>query len=313
MHSSQLIVELIKQCDFSNEDPFEINQNLFPSLKNLLPINLIKHIETECYGTWLNWAFEGESTVSVLYQLLRDGINNNTVDYFSHLSDQEKQDVDRYFEDIILEERGHRLIFKNIIDKLELPSNINYRPEFFDPDSETFKSYWEYQFNKLGFLFTLAIAVVGESYLLACFSLFYKQSTCPAKKEIFKQFLVDESQHISHFLNLIKSGQYSDDDRELLHHSFIQTIQQKINFEIVTVKEIYNKLHKTVDQKINNAEQFSQLAYSGDLHNSFKELFLRRSFQFYNAIFQDVTEEEFLSLVNTYRYDKAIRSETPTL
>ena len=319
MSTTQSSLDLIDQCQFSDEDPFEINQNLFPNLKSLLPASIIKRIESECYATWLNWAFEGESSVSVVYQIIQNQISNNLVNYFSHLDTKEKQQVEDYFSNIINEEREHRIIFKNMIEKLQLPADINYRPEFFDPDSPVFNSYWNNQYNKVGFLSALGIAVIGESYLLACFLLFYKQSSNKLKKQIFKQFLTEESQHIAHFLNLIRRGKYSEDDKDRLHHSFLQTVQQKINFEIATVNTIYAKLQKGFTTKIadkgnhflilNNVEKFNQIAYSGELHESFKELFLRRSYQFYHAVFPDVTEDEFLQLVANYHSDVLIGSE----
>lgn len=319
MSTTQSSLDLIDQCQFSDEDPFEINQNLFPNLKSLLPASIIKRIESECYATWLNWAFEGESSVSVVYQIIQNQISNNLVNYFSHLDTEEKQQVEDYFSNIINEEREHRIIFKNMIEKLRLPADINYRPEFFDPDSPAFNSFWNNHYNKVGFLSALGIAVIGESYLLACFLLFYKQSANELKKQIFKQFLTEESQHIAHFLNLIRRGKYSADDKDRLHHSFLQTVQQKINFEIATVNTIYAKLQKGFTTKIsdkgnhflilNDVEKFNQIAYSGELHESFKELFLRRSYQFYHAVFPDVTEDEFLQLVANYHSDVLIGSE----
>jgi hypothetical protein len=314
MSTTQSSLDLIDQCQFSDEDPFEINQNLFPNLKSLLPASIIKRIESECYATWLNWAFEGESIVSVVYQIIQIQISNNLVNYFSHLDTKEKQQIDDYFSNIINEAREHRIIFKNMIEKLQqlhLPADIKYRPEFFDPDLPAFNSYWNDQYNKVGFLSVLGVLAIGESYLLACFFLFYKQSSNKLKKQIFKQFLTEESQHIAHFLNLIKKGKYSDEDKERLHHIFLQVVQQKTNFEIKTVNSIYTKLQKAFNIKISNkennflisndSEKFNQIAYSGKLHESFKELFLRRSYQFYHAVFPDVNENEFLYLVENYQ------------
>ena len=319
MHTTQSSLDLIDQCEFSNDDPFEINQNLFPNLKSVLPATIIKRIEAECYANWLNWAFEGESSVSVVYGIIRDQISNNIVNYFSHLDHTEQQQVKDYFSNIIIEEQEHRIIFKNIIDKLQLPADINYRPEFFDPDSVAFNSFWNNHYDKVGFLSALGIAVIGESYLLACFLLFYKQSSNKLKKQIFKQFLTEESQHIAHFLNLIKRGKYSEEDKDRLHHSFLQTVQEKINFEIKTVNSIRAKLQKGFNTKIvdngdnfsilNDTEKFNQVAYSGELHESFKELFLRRSYQFYHAVFPDVNEDEFLHRVKNYHSDQLIGAE----
>jgi rubrerythrin len=319
MSTTLSIFDLIDQSEFSNEDPFEINQNLFPTLKTALPNSFIKKLEAECYSNWLNWAFEGESSVSVVYKILQNQIATEAVNYFSHLTAEEKQHIHSYFDDIVAEEREHRLIFKNIIDKLQLPADITHNPDFFDPDSEEFNSFWNMHYNKVGFLSALGIAVIGESYLLACFLLFYKQSTNEAKKIIFKQFLTEESQHISKFLNLIKRGRYSDADRDRLHHSFLQTIQEKVQFETKKVNSVYQKLqdsfNKTVVDKghrvsiLNDVTKFNQLAYSGELHESFKELFLRRSYHFYNAVFPDVTEEAFLDLVHNYQTDTFIGSE----
>lgn len=316
MSTTPSIIDLINQSEFSNEDPFEINQNLFPTLKTVLPDSFIKRLESECYINWLNWAFEGESNVSVVYKILQNQIATGAVDYFSHLTVQEKQQIHSYFDDIVAEEREHRLIFKNIIDKLQLPADIKHNPDFFDPDSEEFNSYWDTNCNKVGFLSALGMSVIGESYLLACFVLFYKQSTNEVKKIIFKQFLTEESQHISKFLNLIKRGRYSDSDRELLHHSFLQRIQEKVQFETKKVNSVYQKLqnsfNKTVVDKghrvsiLNDITKFNQLVYSGELHESFKELFLRRSYQFYHAVFPDVTEDEFLDLVANYHNDALI-------
>jgi hypothetical protein len=99
----------------------------------------------------------------------------------------------------------------------------------------------------------------------------------------------------------------------------LQTVQQKINFEIATVNTIYAKLQKGFTTKIadkgnhflilNDVEKFNQIAYSGELHESFKELFLRRSYQFYHAVFPDVTEDTFLHLVENYHSDVLIGSE----
>jgi len=310
MSTTQSILDLIDQCQFSDEDPFEINQNLFPNLKEHLSIGLIKQLEAECYANWLNWAFEGESRVSVFYKYIQESIDNNTVPYFSHMSVDTKQQIHDYFDEIVNEEREHRLIFKKIIEKTNLAKRKNYRPDFFDPDSAEFKQYEHSRYAHVEMLFPLALAVIGESYLLSCFLLFYKQSSNPVKKQLFKHFLTEESQHIAHFLNLIKSGIYSDQAKDRLHHSFLQSIQDRLNFEKAAVNVIFSRLQQGSDNKLlHDQHLFNTVAYSGKLHESFNKLVLRRSYQFYHAVFPDVTEDTFLHLVENYHSDVLIGSE----
>ena len=114
------VFDLIDQCEFKIADPFDLNARLFPALEQSLPDKLIGTFETKVYKTWLHLGFNGESLVSVFYNIIADRLQQDRYDgYFDHLSDLEVDTIVSDFRSVVEDEERHREIFYAIIKKLD--------------------------------------------------------------------------------------------------------------------------------------------------------------------------------------------------
>lgn len=292
MPTNQSILDLIDQCDFNEENPFELSENLFPILNQITSPTITKLFEKTCYNGWLIFGFNGENEVSVIYDTIRERLNNGYLEkYFNHLSDQEFNAIKESFSEIIEDEVKHSKMFAIIIDKLGLKEN--YRPDFYTPNCEEFvklqNDYW--QNNSL--FERLTNIVTGESYLLATFVLFYRYSSNPIKQEIFKEFIKDESKHVAHFMNFMKKAQITDEDRQLFRPKFLEYARSRSKFESLKFDNFLDKL--MVDS--NKKNLILKTAYKTEFHRTFRKIFLKKTWQFYNIVFPDVDQDMYEDLL----------------
>ena len=116
MSTTSSILDLINQCEFSNENPFELNENLFPVLDSIAAPSLTKLFEKTCYNSWLIYGFDGESQVTIFYDSILKKLQDGTLDtYYSHLSEYDTQKIQNDFTTVINDEFEHRTIFGAMI------------------------------------------------------------------------------------------------------------------------------------------------------------------------------------------------------
>lgn len=297
MHTTASVFDLIDQCEFPNENPFELRENLFPILDTIATPLMTKLFEKACYNSWLIFGFDGESQVSVFYDSilikLQEGYLNN---YYGHLSESTSQRIQNNFSSIILDEIRHREIFKAIIEKMDADKK-DYRPDYFNPECKEYvDSQWSL-WNNYSLLDHLCPIVTGESYLLAAFVLFYKYTTNPTKQQIFKEFIQEESRHIAHFMHFMKNANISESERPRFHMVFVNQVAQKLNFEQLKFEQFLNSLIKDTDKK----QEIITVAYDTEFHRTFRKIFLKKAWQFYSIVIPGVDQDQFELLVQEYK------------
>lgn len=289
MSTSQSVFDLIDQSQFPKENPFELRENIFPVLNSIATPTMTKIFEKACYNSWLIFGFNGESQVSIFYDSILQKLQNGYLDnYYQHLLPQDRQQIQDSFASIIQDEVRHREIFKSIIEKMDVDKK-DYRPEYFNPDCREYAdSEWKLwdSYTLMDFLCPI---VTGESYLLAAFVLFYKYTTNTTKREIFKEFIQDESRHIAHFMNFMKKAQIAKNEQPRFHTLFLSEVAQKMNFEQEKFEDFLNTLVKDTTKK----QEVAKIAYSTEFHRTFSKIFLKKSWQFYNIVFPDVDQDLF--------------------
>jgi rubrerythrin len=280
MPDTQSVFDLIDQCEFSVENPFELTQDLFPILNTITSPSITKLFEKKCYNSWLIFGFDGESQVSVFYDSILQKFQDGSIDnYFGHLTTKEKKQIADNFVEIINDELRHRDIFSAIILKTNSNSQ-DYKPDYYNPECKEYvDSQWKL-WDDYTLLDHLCPIVTGESYLLAAFVLFYKYTTNPYKKQIFKEFIQEESRHIAHFMNFMKKAKVQDHERPRYHQAFISQVEQKIKFEHVKFLAFLDTIIKDPSKK----HDIIKMAYNTEFHHTFTKIFLKKSWQFYNII-----------------------------
>ena len=293
MTNTQSVFELIDQCDFPNENPFELEQNLFPILNTITSPTLTKLFEKKCYNTWLIFGFDGESQVSVFYDSILHKFQEGYLDnYYGHLTLEEKKQITDNFTTIIQDEIRHRDIFANIIEKTKADKK-NYKPEYYNPSCKEYvESQWKL-WDDYTLLDHLCPIVTGECYLLAAFVLFHRYTKNEKKKQIFKEFIQEESRHISHFMNFLKKAKVHENERARYHTFLINNVIQKMNFEYVKLENFLDTVIKDPVKK----SEIIKVAYDTDFHETFRLMFFKKTWQFYNIVFPEVDQEQFESMV----------------
>lgn len=297
MQNHESIFELIDRCDFPNENPFELSEDLFPILNSVASPSITKLFEKTCYNSWVIFGFNGESKVSVFYDTILQKLDNGYLDnYYGHLDHSEVTNFKNKFVEIIHDELKHREIFSAIISKMGI-SNEEFDPTYYDPKCEEFVDFHNDLWNKYNLLDFLCNISTGESYLLSAFVLFYKYTKCQFKKQMFKEFIQEESRHIAHFMNFLKKATVTDQERERFHIIFLNWVVYRLQFEYDNLEIFLDKVIKDNRKK----EIFLNLAYKTPLHNTFKKIYLKKVWQFYNIVFPDVDQESFEKLVTEYK------------
>jgi rubrerythrin len=299
------VFDLIDQCEFKIADPFDLNARLFPALEQSLPDKLIGTFETKVYKTWLHLGFNGESLVSVFYNIIADRLQQDRYDgYFDHLSDLEVDTIVSDFRSVVEDEERHREIFYAIIKKLDVDIE-GYQPDFYDPNN---KDYQELVANGITknvmgeavdnptLLDQLTAILTIETYLLATFSMFYKATTNENKKLIFKSFLQDESRHVAHFIRLLKQARIPKEHIDQADRRIILNILDNSNFELIALIKYLRDIVKNKDKQsaiINNV-------YKDTFHQTFKHIYLTKCWQFYNILHPNVSEQDFVKIIDDF-------------
>lgn len=294
MSNTESVFKLIDQCDFPNENPFELSEDLFPVLNTITSQSLSKLFEKKCYNTWLIFGFDGESQVSVFYDSILQKFQSGDLDnYYGHLTELEKKQIVDNFTTIIQDEIRHRDIFANIIEKMQADKK-DYRPEYYNPECKEYvDSQWQLWDNHT-LLDHLCPIVTGECYLLSAFVLFYKYSKNESKKEIFKEFIQEESRHIAHFMNFLKKAKVCDSERNRYHTFLLNNVIEKMNFEHLKFKSFLHSLIKDPNKRT----EIIQAAYDTEFHKTFQTIFLKKTWQFYNIVFPEVDQEQFELIIS---------------
>jgi len=297
MSNTECVFGLIDQCEFPAEDPFELHENLFPGINSLSSATVSKLFEKSCYNSWLIFCFNGESTASIFYDSILERLNNGELDhYYKHLSPTDLQSFKENFEVIISDELRHRELFGAIIDKMEEKPG-NYQPDYYNPTCQELVrselSNWD-RGTLFGFL---ADIVTGESYLITSFMSFYRYTKNPIKKQIFKEFIKEESKHLAHFTNFIKKAKINELDVLHFRTSFIMHALRRLKFEEQNFKLLLDKLVKDTEKKNNILIN----SYDTEFHHGFNKIFLKKIWHFYNIVFPTVTQEDLEQILEEYK------------
>lgn len=297
MSTTPSVFDLIDQCEFPNENPFELRENLFPILDTIATPSMTKLFEKACYNSWLIFGFDGESQVSVFYdsilKKLQDGSLNS---YYGHLTMEANCLIQDNFKSIIDDELKHREIFKLIIEKMHADTK-DYHPEYINPECQDYVDDQWLLWNHYSLLDHLCNIVTGESYLLAAFVLFYKYTKNPVKQQIFKEFIQEESRHIAHFMNFMKNASISNQDRPRYHQLFLDYASQKVKFEQPKFEQFLTSLVKDS----NRQQEIINIAYDTEFHRTFSKIFLKKAWQFYSIVIPGVEQDQFESFVQKNR------------
>ena len=289
MPNTESVFALIDRCEFAAENPFELKENLFPVLNDIGSTSITKLFEKNCYNSWLVFGFNGESKVSVFYDTILQKLSNGDLNkYYGHLEQHELDKIKNDFKEIIQDEIRHRDIFSAIIDKIDIKPE-NYNPDYYNPQCQEFvqgeNNYWLH-----GTLFDfLADIVSGESYLLAAFVLFYRYTNNPIKKQIFKEFIQEESKHIAHFMNFMKKAKIDPFEIPSFQYQFQTWASQRSKFESANFESFLDKLVKEKNKK----EQIANKSYDTEFHKTFSKMFIKKSLQFYNIVCPEVDQNEY--------------------
>jgi rubrerythrin len=296
MSTTPSVFDLIDQCDFPVENPFELRENLFPILNTVATPSMTKLFEKTCYNSWLIYGFDGESTVSIFYDTISKKLQQGYLDnYYRHLDKLAVQRIQDNFSSIVQDELKHKEVFKAIIEKMDA-DNKDYRPEYFNPDCKEYvDSLWAW-WDHHSLLDHLCPIVTGESYLLAAFVLFYKYTENPAKQQIFKEFIQEESRHIAHFMHFMKNANIAESERPRYHTLFISCVAQKVNFEQEKFEQFLNSLVKDSVKK----QAIIKVAYNTEFHRTFRKIFLKKAWQFYSIVIPGVDQDLFERFVQDY-------------
>lgn len=289
MSNTQSIFELIDQCDFPKENPLELEEDIFVNLNSSLSPPLVKLITKKVYSDWLAYIFSSESEGIIFYRIMKDEISN-LKEYYGHLPYEDIDQFDKSFEKIISDENKHRSMFLLFIKKIGLSSKI-YKPEFYDPlVQEMIDTQFE-NWKKGTFIGALTQFITGECYFMTTFYTIYKNTLNPLKKQIFKELVKDESRHLVHFMKFLKKAKIPEHEKPIFHKLFINYALSQINFEQQNFKNVLSSLIKNETEK----NLYYNLAYDTDFHHSFKKLFLKKSWQFYNVVFPDINQDMYES------------------
>lgn len=297
MHTTASVFDLIDQCEFPNENPFELRENLFPILDTIATPSMTKLFEKACYNSWLIFGFDGESQVSVFYdsilKKLQDGSLNS---YYGHLTVEANCLIQDNFKSIIQDELRHREVFKAIIEKTHADKK-DYNPEYINPECKDYIDDQWALWDHYSLLDHLCNIVTGESYLLAAFVLFYKYTKNPVKQQIFKEFIQEESRHIAHFMHFMKNARIAQHEQARYHQLFLDYASQKLNFEQSKFEQFLNSLIKDPTKK----QALIKVAYDTEFHHTFKKIFLKKAWQFYSIVIPGVEQDQFELFVQKNR------------
>ena len=297
MSTTPSVFDLIDQCKFPNENPFELRENLFPILNSIATPSMTKLFEKACYNSWLIFGFDGESQVSVFYDSILKKLQNGSLDnYYGHLTVEANQLIQNNFISIIQDELKHREVFKAIIEKTHADKK-DYNPEYINPKCKDYIDDQWTLWDHYSLLDHLCNIVTGESYLLAAFVLFYKYTNNPIKKQIFKEFIQEESRHIAHFMHFMKNARIMQHEQARYHQLFLDYASQKLNFEQSKFEQFLNSLVKNSTKK----QEIIEIAYDTEFHHTFKKIFLKKAWQFYSIVISGVEQEEFEFMLREHK------------
>ena len=310
MSTTNAVLTLIDQCNFSSENPFEIGENLFPVLNTIANPAMTTLFEKNCYNSWLIYGFDGESQVTIFYDSILQKLQDGSLDeYYGHLSSADQQQIQDRFATVIHDELEHRGIFEAIIEKIQDADKKEYHPEYFNPACQEYvDSQWKL-WDYYTLMESLGSIAVAESYLLSAFVLFYKYSNNPTKQQIFKKFIQDESKHIAHFMNCIKKAKISDAEQQKYQAAVMYHTASKINFEQANFEILLDSLIKDSNKK----RQILKLAYSTNLHKTFRKIFLKKAWQFYSLVVPGIEQDLFEQQVRQYKLNSECASSTSLL
>lgn len=282
------VLSLIDQCDFSADNPFELRENLFPVLGEIASPTIVKLFEKTCYNGWLVFGFEAENAVVLRYDNILSKFNDGSLDvYFGHLSESERNQIKSKFKEVIDDEVKHSEMFSAIIGKMKAIKD--YRPEFVSPTCLEFIQSENDLWHTNSFIELLPNIVTGESYLYAAFVLFSKYSKNPIKQQIFKEFIRDESRHVAHFMNIMKKAYIDDVEQKRYDRKFFQFAKDRSQFEDAKFKNFLDTLSISAEIKKNIVNK----AYTTEFHQTFRKLYAKKTWQFYNIVFPDVDQETY--------------------
>jgi rubrerythrin len=282
------VLSLIDQCDFSAENPFELRESLFPVLKDIASPTIVKLFEKTCYNGWLIFGFEAENAVIIRYDNILSKFSNGSLDtYFGHLSQAERYQIQEKFKEVIDDEIKHSEMFKTIISKMKVTKD--YKPEFYSPDCIEFVESENNIWHTNSFIELLPNIVTGESYLYAAFVLFSKYCKNPIKQQIFKEFIRDESRHVAHFMNIMKKAKIDSIEQKKYDTKFFQYAKDRSQFEGAKFEIFLESLSISSETK----DDIMQKAYTTEFHQTFRKLYAKKTWQFYNIVFPDVDQETY--------------------
>jgi rubrerythrin len=300
------VFDLIDQCEFGMDNPFELENGLFPNLRNHFPSKMVDLFEKRIYNSWLDFGFIGESTVCVFYDIITEKLLQDRYHgYFDHLNKDELNQISVDFADVIEDEVRHREIFLKIIEKTGMPTrhdinranhtNLDFKADIKEVVQTDLYGDGTRPASLLGHVVPM---LIGETYLLATFNMFYNMSPNKSKKQIFKSLLQDESRHTNHFRNLLKQASINPHDAEAYRDDIHANIFELSNFGLLELVRFVTEIIKSRD-KMNAI--FTEV-YKDKFHEDFRELFLRKIYQFYSVIYPNTTEAEFYNTLNSMEF-----------
>jgi len=297
------VLDIIQKCDFSAENPFDVNESLFPNLLNYLQPKLVKFIEQHVYKSWVDTGFIGENTGVVFYDLIaKKMLQDRYKGYLEHLSHQQIKDINDTFSSVIKDEARHSEIFLGILKKMNFISSYNTD---FVVNSQHFAKHvtdnvsnglYLTKHNEASLLNHVCPMIIGEAYLFACYGLFYKLSTNEDKKLIFKSLMQDESLHLNHFIGLINSARIPRLDIDEITDELHINILDHSALEIIEVVPLIKSIVKDQQKQSTILDNI----YNSKHHKTFRKLYFRKIYQFYKILYPEMSESAMKTTLESY-------------
>lgn len=307
------VLDIVDECNFSADNPFDIQQPLFPNLSNYLQPKLISYIEKQVFKTWVDTGFVGESTGVVFYDIIAKRM---LLDRYSgdlgHLPAEQVDKINNSFDIVIKDEARHSKIFLGILQKMNFTSryNIDYitgdRGFAEHVTDKVSNGLYSTKNNQASLLNHVCPMIIGEAYLFSCYSLFYKLSTNENKKLIFRSLMQDESNHLNHFIKLIEYARVPRENIDEIRQELHINIFDHSAFEIREIVPLLNTLVKDPEKR---AEIYNNI-YQSEHHQAFQDLYYRKIYQFYNILYPEVSEDDMKNTVKSCKFSEVFERNT---
>jgi len=285
------VFDLIDQCEFKVDNPFDLPSRLFPSLST--------DFETEMFKSWLGLVFSGESLVSVFYNTIANKVLEDRYDgHYSHLDQETVDQLVTDLRSVAEDEERHRDIFIGIVNKLDVDI-AGCNPDVQDPSKKEFQDLVNSSVKSFvmgkpvddpTLLDQLTAILTMESYALATVVMFYRQTTDDKKRQILKSFVQDEARHIQFFHNFLRKANIPDTHKQSAQSRILDIIVANSRFELIPVIE-QNSLN---DETLKNA-------YDLDFHTNFSKIYQKNCWQFFNIVYPEYSQSSFDNRTINYK------------